>query len=176
MPQPLPMARYPELAHLQWRSRIVGPEHLIVAGSWFMTREIEAAFAHRAHVTFEEDPDYGPTVVWELPVSKTDPQAVGTKRRHAAGGVGAGEAPSIALSVPVAFDFDAPAAKRRKTASKVKQAARDYEAECEARFRASWTESRTPRRPYCGRPASARMADLRARIASKRADDIFAIL
>ena len=55
----------------------VGVRNLMIAGSLFMLREIECSLALAAHVTIDE----AGTVAWTLPVSKTDPRAIGKVRR-----------------------------------------------------------------------------------------------
>ena len=59
----------------------VSPRNLVVAGSWFLMREIEASLALASSVTLETS-SATPSVAWALPVSKTDPQALGVSRRH----------------------------------------------------------------------------------------------
>ena len=59
----------------------LGPRNLIVAGSWFMMREIEVSLARANSVTIDASSS-SPTVTWSLPVSKTDPGATGTSRLH----------------------------------------------------------------------------------------------
>ena len=75
------------------------------------------------------------------------------------------------LCIPINIDSGASnahsVAKRRKVACKIKQAALDHEADCEMRFMENWRENLPPLLPTSSRPASARMADLRARIAAK---------
>ena len=58
-------------------------------------------------------------------------------------------------------------AKRKKTATRIREAAQDYEADCEKRFIENWRKGRTPMRPNRERPASERLADVRARVATK---------
>ena len=55
----------------------IGPGNLVVAGSFFMLREIEASLALWQSVTF----DVGARLVsWNLPASKSDPKALGKTR------------------------------------------------------------------------------------------------
>jgi hypothetical protein len=55
----------------------IGPSNLMIAGSFFMTREIEASLALWGSISF----DYPRKLVcWNLPVSKADPQALGKTR------------------------------------------------------------------------------------------------
>ena len=55
----------------------IGPGNLVVAGSFFMLREIELSLALWHSVTF----DLGARLVsWNLPASKTDPRALGKTR------------------------------------------------------------------------------------------------
>ena len=58
-------------------------------------------------------------------------------------------------------------AKRRKLAVRNREAALDYEADCERRFMENWKAGRTPLRPNDHRPASQRLADVRARVIDK---------
>ena len=60
----------------------VSPRNLIVLGSWFMVREVEAAHTLAEHVTVKLDSLGRPRVEWFLPVSKTDQEAVGALRVH----------------------------------------------------------------------------------------------
>ena len=53
--------------------------HLVVLGSWFLTRGIELAAAEVLHLRIDKDKN---TVSWLLPVSKTDWAAAGTIRTH----------------------------------------------------------------------------------------------
>ena len=55
----------------------VNPKAALVLGAFFMTREIELSAALASHWTFEA----GPLLTWLLPVSKTDPTAVGVRRQ-----------------------------------------------------------------------------------------------
>ena len=50
---------------------------MIIAGSFFCTREIELSLALRQHISFDVDI---PGVTWHLPCSKTDPRALGKYR------------------------------------------------------------------------------------------------
>ena len=62
-------------------SACVAPVQMVVLGSWFLTRGIEASAARTSHLTFTQD-ELGEVslVNWLLPVSKTDVQARGTTR------------------------------------------------------------------------------------------------
>ena len=72
------------------------------------------------------------------------------------------------LCVPVDVVVDASrVAKRRKLAIRNREAALDYEADCERRFMENWKTGRTPLRPNDHRPASQRLADVRARVIDK---------
>ena len=53
------------------------PEHFIVAGCYFLCREIEIAEARVSHLTFSSSAH---SVTWMLPASKTDVRALGTTR------------------------------------------------------------------------------------------------
>ena len=55
----------------------IAPSDCIVAGSFFLLREIELAAARVEHVTIAPDQR---SVEWLLPTSKTDPRAVGVSR------------------------------------------------------------------------------------------------
>ena len=55
----------------------VAPTDFVVAGTFFLLREIELAAAKVEHVKLSED---GLSVDWLLPTSKTDPRAVGVTR------------------------------------------------------------------------------------------------
>ena len=55
----------------------VGPVEFVVAGSFFLMREIELAAADCGNVHLD---DKARTVTWRLPMSKTDPRALGTER------------------------------------------------------------------------------------------------
>ena len=79
----LPFARLGELpgGREPW---VVGgplcPRNAIVAGSWFLTREVELSTARARLVEIQLSPS--PHVTWCLPVSKTDQQALGVHRTH----------------------------------------------------------------------------------------------
>ena len=55
----------------------LGPTDLVVAGAFFMTRELEVACAKCGHVSFDV---LSAEVTWNLPVSKNDTRALGTYR------------------------------------------------------------------------------------------------
>ena len=55
----------------------IGPGNLLVAGSFFMLREIEASLALWKSVTLNEAKKI---ITWNLPASKSDPQALGKTR------------------------------------------------------------------------------------------------
>ena len=55
----------------------VNPRAVVIAGSFFLTREIEASLARRGHITFDTT---RLCVTWNLPCSKTDPSALGKQR------------------------------------------------------------------------------------------------
>ena len=59
----------------------VSPRNMIVAGSWFLMREIELSTAKAQSVTIDAAA-VPPRVLWHLPVSKVDPKALGTSRVH----------------------------------------------------------------------------------------------
>ena len=58
-----------------WKAR-----NALVAGSWFMLREVELSAARAEDITFE--PGSKPNVRWLLPASKADAKAVGVTRCH----------------------------------------------------------------------------------------------
>ena len=60
----------------------LAPRNLMVLGSWFMMREIEASHTLAKHVVVRLDGLGKPRVEWCLPVSKTDQEAVGAIRVH----------------------------------------------------------------------------------------------
>ena len=98
--------------------------------------------------------------------------ASGVKRK--APDVAAIPDPGKKLCIPVSCDLPAVSVsdcKRRRTASKIKQAAADYEAACELRFRTNWRTDKSPLRPSSNRPVSIRMAELRDRIFAKEQRD-----
>ena len=68
-------------ADIPWRpesnSLPVGGKLLIIAGSFFCTREIELSLALRQYISFDVNI---PRVTWHLPCSKTDPRALGKYR------------------------------------------------------------------------------------------------
>ena len=55
----------------------IGPGNLLVAGPFFMLREIEASLAMWRSVSFN---DSKLIITWVLPASKSDPQALGKSR------------------------------------------------------------------------------------------------
>lgn len=55
----------------------IGPAQMIIAGSFFMLREVEASLAVWQSITL--DPDRS-LITWILPASKTDPKALGKTR------------------------------------------------------------------------------------------------
>ena len=57
----------------------VAPRNLVVLGSWFMLREVEAANARVGDVTVDVR-EGRPRVIWTLPASKTDQKAAGRWR------------------------------------------------------------------------------------------------
>ena len=59
----------------------MSPRNLVVLGSWFMLREVEAANARVKDVSVVVR-DGCPRVVWSLPASKTDQRAAGVSRAH----------------------------------------------------------------------------------------------
>ena len=59
----------------------VSPRNVMVAGAWFMTRELELSCARAAMVTIDESSG-SPVARWHLPASKTDAKAEGVARSH----------------------------------------------------------------------------------------------
>ena len=59
----------------------VSSRNALVAGSWFLMREVELSLASASSVTLSWTGST-PSVSWRLPVSKTDPKALGTSRVH----------------------------------------------------------------------------------------------
>ena len=55
----------------------VAPSDFVVAGTFFMLREIELTSALTKHVNISRD---GQAATWLLPTSKTDPRALGVSR------------------------------------------------------------------------------------------------
>ena len=55
----------------------INTKALAVMGTMFMTREIEIALAERSHISVDKKQQL---ITWRLPVSKTDPQAIGCSR------------------------------------------------------------------------------------------------
>ena len=79
----LPFSRLAELpgGFVPWiAGGPLGPRNAVVAGSWFLTREVELSAAPAATVEVHLGPPL--SVTWALPASKTDVVARGTVRRH----------------------------------------------------------------------------------------------
>ena len=62
----------------------VGPAQAIVAGAWWLTREIELSCTRAVHVSLAGDPATAGALVatWHLPASKADARAAGVSRTH----------------------------------------------------------------------------------------------
>ena len=78
---PLPLAALGTLSDDQDAWVPEGPLHplrALVAGSWWLTREIELGNAACGDITVIDDN----TVEWNLPVSKSDTRALGARRSH----------------------------------------------------------------------------------------------
>ena len=60
----------------------VGPACAIIAGSWFLAREVELATTRAKLVSLEVNSEGDPVVKWFLPASKTDTEARGVARAH----------------------------------------------------------------------------------------------
>ncbi len=57
----------------------MGPHNAVIAGAWFLLRELELATARVSHVEVAPDEKW---VRWRLPASKTDARALGVSRTH----------------------------------------------------------------------------------------------
>ena len=81
---PLPLLRLHELdlrADAPWvRGGPVGPACALVAGAWFLTREVELSTSRASLVSLERDSEGLEVVRWFLPASKTDQETRGTSR------------------------------------------------------------------------------------------------
>jgi hypothetical protein len=100
--RPLPFSRLGELppGSDPWtKGGPVGPRNAVVAGSWFLTREIEISTARAALLELRGNHSGSPTMTWHLPATKTDPEAVGCARTHGCTCVGglSGRCPVHAL-------------------------------------------------------------------------------
>ena len=60
----------------------VGPSCAVVAGSWFLMREVELSTSRAALVSFSDADAEEKSVTWSLPASKSDQQALGALRTH----------------------------------------------------------------------------------------------
>lgn len=60
----------------------VGPAAAVIAGAWFLTREVELSTTRAALVTLRGSSPEDFCVEWRLPASKSDPQALGVARSH----------------------------------------------------------------------------------------------
>ena len=60
----------------------VGPACAIIAGAWFMAREVELATTRASLVSLELNSEGEAVVKWHLPASKTDAEARGVARAH----------------------------------------------------------------------------------------------
>jgi hypothetical protein len=62
----------------------LGPSQLVLAGAWWLTREIELSNTRACHISFAGSPAVPGQLVatWCLPASKADPQALGENRVH----------------------------------------------------------------------------------------------
>ncbi|CAK0820375.1 unnamed protein product [Prorocentrum cordatum] len=74
----------------------LAPFRMLVAGCWWLTREIEISTAPAAMVTFRMTPS-GLQASWLLPASKADPSALGQERTHGCSGAFANVCPAHAL-------------------------------------------------------------------------------
>ena len=82
----LPLLRLAELdlaTDLPWiGGGPVGSACAMVAGAWFLTREVELSTTRAALVSLETSSEGDPLVRWHLPASKTDAEARGVARAH----------------------------------------------------------------------------------------------
>ena len=60
----------------------VGPGCAMIAGAWFLTREVELSTTRACLVTFEVNGAGDKVVKWSLPASKSDVEARGVARAH----------------------------------------------------------------------------------------------
>ena len=60
----------------------INPRNFLIAGSWWLTREVELSTARACLVTLEAPTGGGYIARWTLPASKTDTAAMGTSRAH----------------------------------------------------------------------------------------------
>ena len=60
----------------------MAPRNAMVAGSWFLTREVELSNARALALEFSSRSDGTQFVRWHLPATKTDTQAMGIARTH----------------------------------------------------------------------------------------------
>merc|ERR1712085_226856 len=60
----------------------VGPACAVIAGAWFLAREVELATTRAKVVSLEVNSEGDPVVKWYLPASKTDTEARGVARAH----------------------------------------------------------------------------------------------
>ena len=83
--RPLPFDRLSELpiGEEPWTSQgPLGPGNAVIAGAWFLTREIELSTTRAALVELRGNRTSDPSVTWHLPASKADADAVGCSRTH----------------------------------------------------------------------------------------------
>ena len=60
----------------------IGPSCALVAGAWFLMREVELSTTRAALVKLVGEKEENFAVTWSLPASKTDAQALGAMRTH----------------------------------------------------------------------------------------------
>ena len=60
----------------------LGPKNAIILGAWFLMREAELAGARACNMQVVLQGSAPPLVVWALPASKSDQQALGVARTH----------------------------------------------------------------------------------------------
>merc|ERR1712194_883052 len=60
----------------------VGPACAMIAGAWFLAREVELSTTRAKLVSLEVNSEGDPVVRWYLPASKTDTEARGVARAH----------------------------------------------------------------------------------------------
>ncbi len=113
------MARLPEPPGTQpeWTDKgPMWPGRTLMCGCWWLTREIELSNAAVGDVT-RPSPD---TIKWNLPASKSDPQALGMARSHTcACGQLDGGTPSVEHSMCPACNLWAQAAAARAFAGHI---------------------------------------------------------
>ena len=77
----------------------IHPRNAMVAGAWFLAREVELSTSRAALAELRGEGTSSPTITWHLPASKADPKAIGTSRTHgcSCGDVASGGCPVHAI-------------------------------------------------------------------------------